>query len=261
MPEKKQKEPIWGIRIIPKVEKENGEIKSISYSTEIGVYRRGDLFATNAAVAKAIKENKHVKTDEIGSEEKIMMGKIKIIPETINGEKVFVTDSFHPFGASMFTEIFRPVFEKKGIASFIEMLIEKDLAKREPGCKIASTIWPSPNRIGQLRKKGRHPGIPEPIEKALAKSIMRVREGLRQHGNKTGKKEEKSKKLWPTIKDMDSAINPLKKRKMKAERELMLRQIQDALKIVLQRKKAKPKGFIPRKPKPKRTGKGARHLR
>ncbi len=84
--------------------------------------------------------------------------------------------NYRAMGAKRF-----PVFAGKGIATVIEMRIERYLKKKYPNYTIQSTHYPSPQRQRQLELRGRKLGKPIALSAAEALTRAQVIRNYQKH--------------------------------------------------------------------------------
>lgn len=165
MPSKSQKSPLVGIRVIEKAPN--------SFLLLTGTREKGDIFVSTPAIREVI-----AKYD-------LQHSQLGYITLQVNSERKYIhTAEYYPFqyGAGH-------LFFRKGVATLVELQIEKLMQRRFPGYKIVSSPTSLFGRYSQMVKRGRVPGEPIPIEAAVALSRAKV------IANHLKQKEKKSRSL------------------------------------------------------------------
>ncbi|HLD59096.1 MAG TPA: hypothetical protein VI977_05710 [archaeon] len=147
----------------------------INFSLSIGFFQKGinrlsdgprdcNLFVSNRGIQRTI-EVLPEKTD---------VGYIKVWIDPTGKE--IRTVGFFPISTPQNLKLLG-----KGITSFAELQIERQLEKWFPDFKITHSSNPTPERKRQLRKRGREIGEKVPLRKAIALTSTYVKKGIRQY--------------------------------------------------------------------------------
>lgn len=135
--------PLRGIRIV--------ETEQNHFLLMIGTRQPHDLFVTTPTLREAIRKGK-LQDTQIG-----------FISLTVSpGEQSIRTYEYYPFQQPQGTWLHR-----KGIATLVELQIEKLMHRRFPDYSILSGNTTLFGRQLQIIKRGRTPGVPIPIQEAI----------------------------------------------------------------------------------------------
>ncbi len=166
----------------------------VSYSltigkSEKGFGKRGEIFVTNPEIHRRIEKIMQ------NSEERELLSRprhnrlgtisYEVHPET----RKIISDWHYPFlRMDTVSGIIVKKLSRIGLATLAELAIERDLLKKYPGYTIESTKKPSLDRKMQLRKMGRKPGEPIPLEKTIELTRAKVIAGHKKWKRKNRRK-------------------------------------------------------------------------
>ncbi|MBU1930162.1 hypothetical protein KJ972_01520 [Candidatus Micrarchaeota archaeon] len=128
------------------------------YTIYIDRFKAGKkmLFATNPAVQKILEKRNSVPIKPIGM----------VVVEVMKEEtQMLKTRHFHPLDGARY-------LTGKGLGSFIEYQIERDLLPRFPGYSIRSVAFPKDLRVRQFQNRHRKRGKPIPLEEDVV--LLRI---------------------------------------------------------------------------------------
>lgn len=137
------------------------DLGQIRYNIYTGYYEKGKRFATNPIIREVIKSH----FDKLGTQ----IGFFRIIVN--QHEQMIWMNEVNPFGQANARLV---DLTGKGIATLLELVVEKDLAARFPGYEIHASAHPSKERRRQLKRRGRSNRESIPIEEAVKLTRSKV---------------------------------------------------------------------------------------
>ncbi|GEM_PF-3204630 len=119
-----------------------------------------------------------------------------------HSKKIITSDTFYPLGGLVIRSFWRKhpkqfFFEKTGLASFAEYLVERSLLRRYPSYSIQSTKSYSGYRKSQLNKRKRTAGVLIPLREAVRLSRDYVAKGMKEYRQRRSQSlQKRAKKVY-----------------------------------------------------------------
>ncbi|MEK6821466.1 MAG: hypothetical protein AABY11_03655 [archaeon] len=156
----KRRENSVGLRLVLSRDRVENTIK---YRFVVGNHEKGIPFVTSPEIKKAIMN------ERLSSED--LFGQIELTVKP--GEKMLITTRVKP--------VFSPDHLRKGIATLLELMVERDLLKKYQGFSIVAQPPLPERRVAQLAARERTAGVPIPLEFAAEATRQKVIRSHRIH--------------------------------------------------------------------------------